>query len=125
MPQFVMNRDRIVPTLSGHCIRFKKDEPTHVPAHLVSEVMNAGAVPVEELPEEETVRAETGENDPALRKQKILEAFAAMAARNQRGDFDAAGRPHPKPLSALCGFRVDAKERDRVWEEYMESANGA
>lgn len=124
MPEMVMQRDKTVACLSGHIIPFKKGEPIFVPPGAVAECMAVGAVPTEDLPEEPEAVAGTAPADPLERKALILKAFEALRERNQRGDFDAAGKPHPKAVSAIVGFTVESRERNTVWTEYMEAANG-
>lgn len=124
MPIFTMPRDRTVSTLSGHVIRFEKDQPVHVPAVAVEDVLAAGAVALDpiEVGEDEVVKAPV--LDGAARKAKIIEAFEALIKRDARGDFDGAGKPHPRVVSELVGFTVDSKERNAVWGEYMQAKNG-
>jgi hypothetical protein len=123
MPYLTMARDRVVSTLSGHVIRFTKDDPTLVPPAAVAECMQKGAIPFdgEEIPdsddENHIPQAPGSSLDPASRKQAIVDAINKLVARDQRGDFDASGKPAAKMVSQLAGFHVDAKERNAVWAE--------
>lgn len=122
MPEFVMARDRVVATTAGHIIAFKKDVPVFVPPAAVSEVMKLGAVPTSG----DAGIADDDEVAPALvldaetRKLKIVEAIEALVRNNNRGDFGADGKPHPKAISRAVGFTVDAKERNAIWTEFMD-----
>ena len=124
MPLFVLNRNYTLRSLHGHIINFKKDEKVSVPRKLVPEAIALGAELVEpragDLPE--------GPTDPTPpvvlggdeRREKIFKAFKFVMDRGQRNDFTASGHPHAKALSVICGFDVDAKERDVLWQEYVE-----
>lgn len=125
MPLFKYYRDRVFSTTSGHIIAFKKDEETWVPPDAVSYVMSAGAVPVDESfvpPEDEnTTTADNGEQlSPDERRAKITEAYDFMISRNDRDDFTAGGKPHPRAVSKIVGFTVESKENNLVWQSFVE-----
>jgi hypothetical protein len=126
MALFVMQRDRVVSTLSGHVIRFVKGAPVHVPPAAIRECMSMGAVPVDgevDIPdatEEKTVTIDGDALSFEDRKKAIFDAFTFLKGRNARGDFGADGRPHPKAISQKVGFTVDSKERNALWSEYLE-----
>ena len=124
MPMMKLSRSRTVHCLSGHSVAFKADEPVFVPPPAVAECMAVGAGLLEdfELDDDTAPAAPAGASDPAARKAAILEAFETLRKRDARGDFDAAGKPHPKAVSRLVGFRIEVKERDVMWAEVMESA---
>jgi hypothetical protein len=101
---------------------FRKGEPLDVPNIAVAEAMAVGAVPVdgEVLPEEVENKGLPPEaTDPIKRKESIVEAFKLLVERNERGDFDAAGKPHVAALTTILGFKVEVKERNAVWNEFM------
>lgn len=130
MPDMVLNRTRILSSTLGHVISFKKDVSSRVPPTIVPEALAMGAVFVnsgDESPgvDDDDVAADKAQrdalvNNPARRKEAIVKAFKILASRNERGSFDAAGRPHPKAISKLAEFKVDAKERDKRWQEYVD-----
>lgn len=122
MPEMIMHRNKTVACLSGHVIAFVKGEPTHVPPPAIQECMAAGAIPTEDLPQEPETEATKAPQDPEERKAKIFAAFDALRKKNQRGDFDAAGKPQAKVVSESVGFIVEAKERNVMWNAYMEAA---
>lgn len=115
--KFIMNRNRTVPSILGHTIEFIKGVPVHVPPELWAEVQAAGAIPEDELPEEEKV-ATREPSDPVARKAAIFDAFTQIKLRNKREDFAATGVPHAKTLIAHMGFEIDNKERDMLWNEF-------
>jgi len=47
MALYTSNRDFTLRTTKGVAIAFKKGEPKNVPDHVVTDVVNAGCVPVE------------------------------------------------------------------------------
>ena len=121
MTHFVMQRDRVVATLAGQMFDFKKGEPVYVAPGAQREVMNAGAVPVEEgFVLAEDAPAVTVAVHGEDRKKIILSVFEKLVERNERGDFDAGSKPSVKTVSQLAGFQVDAKERNTLWVEFME-----
>ncbi|MBS0453963.1 MAG: hypothetical protein JSS14_21895 [Proteobacteria bacterium] len=114
--KFVMNRDRIVNSVLGHAIEFKKGQPTHVPPALYEEVMSAGAVPEEELAEDEKPQPKLSAED---RKVLIVTAIEEIVLKNDPKEFTAAGMPHTKVISAKVGFDVAADERDAAWAAFQ------
>lgn len=111
---FVLNRDLSLASTSGHCVDFKKDVPTFVPPPMWTEVQALGAEPTEDIPEELKPPVSKAPTDPAERESAIREAIEALALRNNRDDFGAGGKVHPKVLSDFVGWSVSAKERDTV-----------
>lgn len=111
---FILNRDRVVASLCGRSVEFKKGVPTYVPPAMHKDVIAIGAVPEDELPDDEKKAPEMTAEE---RKAKITEAMKTMLAENKREDFTATGIPHNKALSTRVGFAVDARERDAVWGE--------
>lgn len=118
--EFVMMRDRTVASVLGHSIEFKKGVPTHVPPALVNEVIAAGGVTKDEMPEDE-VKKTIEPTDPVERSGLIQEAIKIVVERANRDDFTATGAPSPKVLSAELGWVVNAKERDAEWGRFQAS----
>ena len=114
--QFVTNRDRVVATTKGHTISFKKGVPTHVPYGVYDEVQAAGAVPVDELPDDSAKAVQ--EPQGGERDELIAMAIEEIVLRNNPKDFTAAGVPHVKTLESKLGFQIDAHERDAVWTKF-------
>ncbi|WP_025915514.1 hypothetical protein [Herminiimonas sp. CN] len=116
--KFVLNRNKIIVSLQGHAIEFKKGEPTHVPHALWAEVQAVGALPEDELPEE--IRTASKEPlDPIERKGLIFAAFEQLVLDAKRESFTGTGVPHAKALAAQMGFIIDNKERDALWAEFQ------
>ena len=114
---FVLNRNKVVVSLTGRSIEFKKDVPVHVPQEMWGEVQGVGAIPAEDLPEEEqVVTAEP--QDATERKTKIFAGFAQMVKAAKRESFTGTGVPHAKALASVIGFSIDSKERDVLWQEF-------
>lgn len=120
----VTNRDVTLNTTKGHSIAFKAGVPTHVPGIIYQDALGIGAVPATgDVP---TMPADTA---PVVvvedRAGAIMEAIKKLVARNERGDFTAAGAPAVDAVFDLTGFRAQAKEINVVWQEYRDIAAGA
>lgn len=116
---FVFQRDRVIASTMGHAIEFKKGVPTYAPPALYQEILAAGGVPEEEIPE--TPETSIGVNeptDPDERKLALWAAFEKLVLANKRGTFSAGGAPHPKVLREALGWDVDAREANLAWVEF-------
>lgn len=113
---FILNRDKTVVSLSGRSVEFVKGQPTYVPPQVHAEVMAIGALPEEEMPEDDENKKPV-ELTPDERKLLIKQAMEDMVAGNKREDFTAAGTPNLKALSTRVGFAVDKRESDPIWAE--------
>lgn len=118
---FVLNRDLEIASTSGHAVSFKKDVPTFVPPPMHKEVLALGAEPTEDMPVDPNEPVSKAPTDPDERDREIEEAIRATILKNQREDFGAGGKPHPKVLSDFVGWTVSAKERDRVMAKIANS----
>lgn len=116
---FVMHRDRTIASVHGHAIEFRKGQPTPVPAALWPEILAAGGVPENELPEPEAAPSKEPK-DPAERRALILAAMEEVALQNKREAFTAGGSPHVGVLKDLLGFVIDARERDILWADFQQ-----
>lgn len=119
---FTLNRDKVVSSTKGHTIEFKKGVPTHVPKEMWSEVQAIGALPSEEIVEEEKVVSGRPE-DPAEAKKVIFAAFEKLVLANKRESFAGTGAPHIKAVEKITGFDIDSKERDTLWQEFKSGDN--
>lgn len=116
---FILNRNRILATTKGHTIEFKKNEPTHVPPECHEEALAIGAQPETEIEE----KAETGPRRPDTAEQveaQVFAAFEKLMLSNGREEFTAGGAPHPKAVSTILGWKLDAKERDTLWTKFQQ-----
>ena len=120
--KFVMSRNRVVQSTTGHAVEFTKDVPTHVPPEMHREVMEAGAEPVEKLPEPVAPAGPKEPVEPVERKAAVFAAFATIALRNKREEFGANGAPNAKALEAELKFPLPVKERDALWVEFSTKA---
>ncbi len=118
MPYFTLHRSYTLRTTKGHSISFIKGEPTWVPPTCVPDAVAIGAVSDEHVDVIEKDEKPAVYFDPMEREKKLLEAFDAMVARNDRDDYTAAGLPHCKRLERLVGFEVSITERDTAWQKY-------
>jgi hypothetical protein len=117
---YKLNRNYLLHTKTGNTIQFLKGEPTYVPKHCVKEAVALGA----ELLEGEVVDALEDEVvivhvTPEERVAKLKDAFRVLEERNERNDFTGNGQPNVHALEKLVGFAVEAKERTKVWEDYL------
>lgn len=117
--KFVMHRNHVVASLSGHVIRFTKGEPTHVPSEAHKEVIAAGGVPEGEIEYDEGKKPDAPEGKE--REDLIRMAMEDMVVSNVREEFTAGGFPHTKKLSEKVGFTVNNKERDSIWNALKQA----
>jgi len=117
-PKLVTNRDVTLTTTLGHSIAFKKGVPTYVPPIVYSQALAIGAVPEDgSTPTiDEPKRQNAAPLDPAVKEDQILKALEDLVARNERGDFTAAGLPAVDAVVRELGYRVTAKEIAAVWQ---------
>lgn len=123
MPQMVMGRNYILRTTAGHIVGFRKGEPVFVHPHVVDAAMAAGADFVEVAEKEKRQVEEAAAPTPLSgdeREKRIFAAFHKMVTENSRDDFNGAGYPNMKPLREICGFAIDAAERNVMWEKYKQ-----
>jgi len=118
--KFISNKDQIIRTRVGHSIEFKKGEPTHVPPEAWAEVQARGVIPEEDLPEPD-ISNKNEPDDPMQRKKVLMDAFEAIVLEGNRDDFMATGRPTLPSVFNRVKFKIDAKERDSLWDEYKQS----
>ena len=122
MPDFVLNRDYALRSLTGHMINFKKGEPVFIPPICVKEAVAIGAQPVDgpvDVLDPEVTESIVPEG--AERKDLIFAAFEDLEAKNEREEWTASGMPTSKALEKTLGFEVDSKERNALWIEYRAS----
>jgi len=117
--EFISNKDQVIISTVGRSIEFKKGEPTYVPKMMWPAVLAVGIIPADEMPDD------TEKKEPVLtdeeRKAKLSEAIAVLADENAREKFTGNGMPRTEAISDLSGVYIDAKERDALWTEYLQS----
>ena len=116
--KFTLHRDRVLASVLGLSVEFKKGVPTHVPPELHNEALAIGAEPEDELVEEKPATKTNEPADPNKRKEEIFAAFEMLALRNERTDFTAGGTPRDQALESVLGWKLSAKERDILWAEF-------
>ena len=116
--KFTLHRDRVLASVLGLSVEFKKGVPTHVPPELHNEALAIGAEPEDELVEENPAANTNEPADPNKRKEEIFAAFEMLALRNERTDFTAGGAPRDQALESILGWKLSAKERDVLWAEF-------
>ena len=117
--KFVLHRNRTIASAMGISIAFEKGVPAQVPPQMYAEVIAAGAVPEEELSDDELKNEKTnGPADADERKLALFDVFEKIVLRNVREEFTAGGAPHGAVLVKELGWPVAAKERDIAWQEF-------
>lgn len=101
--KMVINRDYRHSSTLGYAVSMAKGETTLVPRALVKELLAVGAELVD--PEEKKDVLKPVEKPKALYlegdelEEKLFEIIDALADRNKRGDFTAAGTPAHKAIA--------------------------
>lgn len=122
MPKMVLQRNFRLSTNLGHSVGFVKGVPVNVPKEIVDEAMKIGAEFVTEADKESALPKEAEATfipEGDARETAIFNAFVMLEERNERGDFSASGAPNVGPIASITKFKVDAKERDKLWAEYQ------
>jgi hypothetical protein len=117
--KFKLPRDRTIASTCGISIEFKRGEFHLVPPAMFAEVIAAGGVSENDIPEEDMPAAAPTPDKLAEREAAMMTAFAAIATRGNREDFTAGGVPHSAVLSRELGWAVQAKERDAAWLKFQ------
>lgn len=109
---------------SGYCLPFEKNVPRPVPAAIVHEAMEKGAVPEDETVLE--VLEDTVVADPVglERENKIKEALIKIRAKNSRDDFTAGGKPKAPVVKDVTGFAIDHREIGKIWQMILDEEHG-
>ncbi len=121
MSEFVMNRNYVHRSGTGHILRFEKDVPTYVPPECRKEVLMFGAVSLDgnsDILDPELQEAPELSQDE--RSAQLIAAFKVLQARNSREDFTGQGVPSVPALKKIVDFSIDRKEVEVLWREYIE-----
>lgn len=121
--RFKLPRNRTLASTCGLSIEFKKDEWHLVPPAMYAQVIAAGGVSEEEIPEDELPKKPDTPDALAARKAAVFAAFEKIVTRNVSTEFTAGNVPHAAVLAKETGWPVDAKERDALWLEFLSRAN--
>lgn len=123
MALFVLHRNHVHASRMGHVIAFKKGDPTYVPPECRKEVVQIGAIPVDEEGQVDLLDPEKVEVLPLSaeeRQEQLLVAFALLEERNRRRDFTGQGLPSLTALAGIIDFEVSKKEVEDLWRSYRE-----
>ena len=125
MPEFTLNRNHRLVSLTGHTIQFVKDEPVFVPQECKTEAIAIGAQPTDGntdvLADEVVVVELTAEE----REEQLIKAFKTLQGRNERGDFTGQGIPAIPALKKLVEFSPEKKEVETLWTHFIEEQASA
>lgn len=113
-------------SLTGHSVNFQANEPRLVPAQVVAEAMEKGAVPVDkqDLPGEEPVEQPAGRPiDPQEAFNAIVSAMMEITERNNTEDFTASGTPKSEVVNTVLGWQTNRQERDSAFKKLKQDAN--
>ena len=120
MAEYVLNRNYVLRSMTGHSVNFVKNVPTFVPALIEREARGIGAERVDgnnpDMLDPETPEVAPLSHDE--RAEQIRTAFALLTERNDSKDFTGAGVPSVKAVEKLVDFDVDRNEVVALWQAY-------
>ena len=120
MAEYVLNRNFVLRSMTGHSVNFVKNVPTFVPALIEREARGIGAERVDGA-NPDMLDPESPEVAPLShdeRAEQIRTAFALLTERNDSKDFTGAGVPSVKAVEKLVDFDVDRTEVVALWQAY-------
>ena len=120
MAEYVLNRNFVLRSMTGHSVNFVKNVPTFVPALIEREARGIGAERVDGA-NPDMLDPESPEVAPLshdARAEQIRTAFALLTERNDSKDFTGAGVPSVKAVEKLVDFDVDRNEVVALWQAY-------
>ena len=120
MAEYVLNRNYVLRSMTGHSVNFVKNVPTFVPALIEREARGIGAERVDGA-NPDMLDPESPEVAPLShdeRAEQIRTAFALLTERNDSKDFTGAGVPSVKAVEKLVDFDVDRNEVVALWQAY-------
>ena len=120
MAEYVLNRNFVLRSMTGHSVNFVKNIPTFVPALIEREARGIGAERVDGA-NPDMLDPESPEVAPLShdeRAEQIRTAFALLTERNDSKDFTGAGVPSVKAVEKLVDFDVDRNEVAALWQAY-------
>ena len=120
MAEYVLNRNFVLRSMTGHSVNFVKNVPTFVPALIEREARGIGAERVDGA-NPDMLAPESPEVAPLShdeRAEQIRTAFALLTERNDSKDFTGAGVPSVKAVEKLVDFDVDRNEVVALWQAY-------
>lgn len=119
--KYTAPRDMTVSSTCGLSVELKKGEPKMCSPEMHDDLVQAGCIPSEALPEPEVAAGKTAEpTNKAARYDAICVAFKAVALRNVREEFNAVGAPHAAVLATELGWSISGKDRDAAWAKWQD-----
>ena len=111
----------------GHSIAFVAGVPRDIPDVCVDECLKLGARPIDndirtEVPTKPVPKHQL-EKVGTDRADAIRGSLAKLKLKNSADDFAGTGRPKIAVVSQDVGFKVDAKEVSRIWDELNGSGD--
>ena len=97
------SRDQWMPSMSGHTLDFKKGKVYQIPDYLLTEAIQAGAVPLDLESSDDGVA-------PPTREDTIQNAVQDIIALNNKFMLTAEGYPRVNSVSKITGFVVTTDE---------------
>lgn len=116
--KYTAPRDLTLASTCGLSIELVKGKATLCPPGMHDELLALGCVP-DSTPESAPGTAPVAPTNKADRYAALCVAFEAIALRNERTEFNAAGVPHSAVLAKELGWTCDAKERDAAWAKWQ------
>jgi len=126
-----LKRTRQVVSTTGHSVEFPGKEAdgtlafVHVPPALEAEAIAAGLVPESDVEEPVASTGPVRPTNPEELKAAVFEGFGKMVDRGDREDFAGNGFPKVDLLSALLGWRVEAREVKDLWPQFQAAEQEA
>ena len=122
MPNFTLNRNYVLRSLSGRSYEFRKGEPLNIPEQAVREAVAVGATPSDGSDPNVLVdeKVDKTPQDPTTRRNDIMAAMLKLINKSDRTDFTAGGTPHPDAITKIVGYGVQGSEIQVVWNAYCE-----
>ena len=120
MAEYVLKRNFVLRSMTGHSVNFVKNVPTFVPALIEREARGIGAERVDGA-NPDMLDPESPEVAPLShdeRAEQIRTAFALLTERNDSKDFTGAGVPSVKAVEKLVDFDVDRNEVVALWQAH-------
>lgn len=126
MPEFVLNRNHMLASTSGHRIEFLKGKPTYVPPVMVKEAVAIGAMAVDGgtpdvLPPEDVPQEVLSPQD---KEAMAHAAFDQIIERNDTADFTGDGKPSTEAVKKIVEFNFTRKELN-VWVQTYRDKKAA
>ena len=123
--EMVLHYDHRVASLTGRVVVFKADEPRMVADEVVDECIAIGAKRTDGKPKAPPPKPQPNVQPSGVaRADAIKETLAKLKLKNNANDFAGTGRPKVDAVSRDVGFKVDAQEVTKLWDEMNADGTG-